>query len=103
MPDYLMKRGTKGTIVTNLQTYLMSLGYKLPKYGADGDYGAETEAAVRAFQTDNSLPVTGVWTEADQDRLLEVTKPKPVDYPAFLTELESIAARLVVIAKAMRG
>ena len=33
-----------------LQTDLMKLGYALPKYGADGDYGAETEKAVKQFQ-----------------------------------------------------
>jgi len=27
----------------------MSLNYALPKYGADGDFGGETESAVKAF------------------------------------------------------
>ena len=35
----------------------------LPKYGADGDFGAETEAAVKAFQQAEGLPVTGVYDE----------------------------------------
>ena len=105
MPDYLMKRGTKGTIVTNLQTYLMSLGYKLPKYGADGDYGAETEAAVKAFQKDYSLPVTGVWGEAEQ-KAAETPKPveppaedlvifKKADWDAYLEAVEKLLSKVI--------
>ena len=29
----------------------MSMGYELPEYGMDGEYGPETEAAVKALQT----------------------------------------------------
>jgi len=39
--------GTKGADVKAFQTNLLTLGYKLPKYGADGVYGSETEAAAK--------------------------------------------------------
>jgi hypothetical protein len=39
--------GTKGEDVRAFQNNLLALGYKLPKYGADGTYGAETEAAAK--------------------------------------------------------
>ena len=43
-----------------LQKQLLKLGYKLPKYGADGDFGSETKKAVKAFQTDKGLQVDGI-------------------------------------------
>lgn len=33
--------------------------YMLPNYGADGDYGSETQNAMKAFQKDSGLAVTG--------------------------------------------
>jgi len=39
--------GTKGADVRMFQTNLMTLGYDLPKYGADGVYGKETEGATK--------------------------------------------------------
>lgn len=56
----LIKRGTQGTDVQELQTDLMSLGYSLPKFGADGDFGKETEAAVKLFQDDRGIEADGV-------------------------------------------
>jgi len=55
-----LHKGDKGEDVRVLQNKLLALGYGLPKYGADGSYGAETTAAVMAFQTDKGLMVDGV-------------------------------------------
>lgn len=55
-----LRRGSKGEYVTLLQTMLLNRGYQLPKHGADGSYGAETEAAVRLFQRDWGLSQDGV-------------------------------------------
>lgn len=49
----LLLPGTKGNYVKQFQNQLLALGYKLPKYGADGDFGGETVAAVKAFQKDH--------------------------------------------------
>ena len=51
--------GCIGEDVKILQENLLKLGYKLPKYGADGEFGLETESAVKAFQKDNNLEVNG--------------------------------------------
>ncbi len=48
-----------GEAVERLQRRLLGLGYKLPVYGADGWFGAETEAAVKEFQRRNGLGVDG--------------------------------------------
>ena len=44
--------GSSGKDVTSVQLRLIALGYKLPRYGADGKFGNETKAAVIAFQKD---------------------------------------------------
>nr|DAE37217.1 MAG TPA: N acetylmuramidase [Caudoviricetes sp.] len=59
-----LKRGMKGEDVRRLQQRLMDLGYALPKYGVDGDYGSETATAVKAFQRDRGLQVDGIAGEA---------------------------------------
>jgi hypothetical protein len=46
------KFGDKGKAVRDLQSRLLDLGYKLPKFGADGDFGEETALAVKAWQLD---------------------------------------------------
>lgn len=56
----LLKNGSEGASVKALQTLLILRGYKLPKYGADGDFGSETVAAVKKFQTAKKLGVDGV-------------------------------------------
>ena len=53
-------KGDEGDDVKQLQENLIKLGYSLPKYGADGDFGAETDDAVRLFQSKNWLRVDGI-------------------------------------------
>ncbi len=58
-----LRRGDTGAEVERLQAALMALGYELPQYGADGDFGPETERALAAFQRDRDLAASGVATE----------------------------------------
>ena len=55
-----LRRGSAGEAVKQLQSMLMDRGYDLSPYGADGQFGKKTEAAVRAFQWDNGLAVDGI-------------------------------------------
>ena len=59
-----LKKGCTGDDVKQLQANLLKLGYSLPKYGADGKFGSETCAAVRAFQEAQGLTVDGVYGPA---------------------------------------
>ena len=56
----ILKKGAKGYQVKTLQRLLISLGYDLGNYGADGDFGSRTDASVRAYQKKNDLIVDGV-------------------------------------------
>lgn len=44
-----LRKGSKGEPVRALQTLLILRGQKLSTYGADGDFGSETEIALRAY------------------------------------------------------
>lgn len=45
-----LQNGSNGRAVLLIQHALYDIGFATPKYGADGDFGAETETAVKAFQ-----------------------------------------------------
>lgn len=55
-----LRRGSKGEYVTLAQTELIQKGYDCGTFGADGQFGAATEKAVRAFQKAHGLTVDGV-------------------------------------------
>lgn len=55
----IIRKGDKGTAVRILQRMLLANGCQLPRYGVDGDAGAETIAAVKAFQTTHNLAADG--------------------------------------------
>ena len=55
-----LRRGDKGAYVTLAQTELINKGYSCGSFGADGEFGKATEAAVKAFQKDRGLVVDGV-------------------------------------------
>jgi len=55
-----IRKGDKGPVVKYAQRLLLEKGYSLPRFGADGDYGAETVAAVKAFQKKNGLQQDGI-------------------------------------------
>jgi len=60
-----LKSGSSGTAVKQLQQRLKELGYYTGS--VDGDYGAATVAAVKEFQTANSLTADGVAGTKTQD------------------------------------
>jgi hypothetical protein len=55
-----VRRGSKGEDVKYVQKMLYKLGYNLGSYGIDGDYGRQTEAAVKEFQRDHGLNQDGI-------------------------------------------
>ena len=68
----LLKRGSSGEDVRQLQSILISLGYTLSKYGADGEFGAETEAAVRRLQAALGVSVDGMYGEDTHAALMSL-------------------------------
>lgn len=116
-----LSKGCVGADVKALQEALMKLGFSLPKYGADGDYGSETEGAVKTFQRDHCLDATGVFDTAAFKVLEQVLNPnrdnsiiaEPVientdtpedgSAPAYVLIIEGTADKLRLIQGAYGG
>jgi N-acetyl-anhydromuramyl-L-alanine amidase AmpD len=52
-----MRRGDQGDNVRQFQKALVELGYDLPRWGADGELGAETLDALARFLRDHGTPI----------------------------------------------
>lgn len=59
----VLKNGSEGNDVKEMQSGLIRLGYDLGRWGADGDFGDQTEMAVKQFQQDHRLTVNGMFDE----------------------------------------
>lgn len=68
----VLKKGDKGSQVKALQAILIGYGYSCGKWGADGDFGAATESAVRKFQSRNGLTLNGIVDTKMWNKLLGV-------------------------------
>ena len=55
-----VRAGDAGPAVERIQRALLRVGVALPQFGADGQFGNETRAAVRHFQSRAGLTVDGV-------------------------------------------
>ena len=57
--ERVLQGGSTGAPVTLVQQALIALGYPLPRFGADGNFGDETKRAVNVFQRDVGLAPDG--------------------------------------------
>ena len=72
----VLRRGSKNSAVLFLQKLLLS--YLYPITSLDGVFGAETERAVKAFQTENGLLNDGIVGKNTWQALLKsVGRPNP--------------------------
>jgi peptidoglycan hydrolase-like protein with peptidoglycan-binding domain len=58
--SHFLRIGSRGTSVRRVQQLLFFLGFDIGPHGADGIFGSDTDAAVRAFQTIFAPPVDGI-------------------------------------------
>jgi hypothetical protein len=85
----VLKRGDKGPYVREVQFDLINRGYDLGKWGADGDFGKQTEKAVKAFQADNGIAVDGIVGPATYEALGK----DPVKYTVHIPNLSEVQAK----------
>jgi hypothetical protein len=90
MWNKMLKKGNRGKEVRELQEKLLSLGYELPKFGADGDFGSETVSAVAEFKQElvDLAEEEGVSTELQRliDALVVVEWKRPLVKPVLTPE-----------------
>lgn len=79
--ERILKNGSEGDDVRELQTLLISLGYDCGRWGADGDYGDATELAVMAFQKNAGLDADGTYGPETHAALMKTLAEadKPVE------------------------
>ena len=79
-----LKKGNAGEIVVTLQNLLVEKGYIDRDY-VDGDFGPGTEAAVKQFQTDNSLTADGIVDPATWQVLCSTAVPPSDETPGMMS------------------
>lgn len=78
--DEGLRRGDMGEDVRAMQRALLTWRTDcLPKYGADGDFGEETEKALADFQRSVGLPATGIYDETTKKALTGIGRPRTVE------------------------
>ncbi|MFC0273833.1 peptidoglycan-binding protein [Metabacillus herbersteinensis] len=78
-----IREGDTGAFVRDTQRELISAGFSLPRFGADGQFGEETENAVMRFQKRYNLLVDGLVGPQTLNKLQEVNQQRRSgsDYP----------------------
>lgn len=67
----VLSKGSKGEQVKTAQRLLKAMGYSVGLSGADGDFGAKTDKAVRKFQKDCKLDDDGIIGKKTWEALLK--------------------------------
>ena len=75
-PKSYLSKGDKGNDVKTMQTMLIACGYSCGKYGADGDFGSDSEKALRKFQNDYELTIDGKYGSNSKAKLESVYNQK---------------------------
>ncbi|HEV8430454.1 MAG TPA: peptidoglycan-binding protein [Pyrinomonadaceae bacterium] len=82
--EQFLRFGSNGDAVVKVQQTLIELGFQLPKFGADGQFGSETGSAVSKFKVEHGIspsdPVVGPKTIGALDAELVKgggVKPQP--------------------------
>ena len=63
-------------LIEQRQKALIELGYDLGKWGADGDWGRASDAALRDFQIDHDMVEDGMWTTFVSKKVYEQLEKK---------------------------
>lgn len=85
--ERILRNGMEGEDVKEMQNNLLTLGYFLGRWGADGDFGDATEMALKTFQRDNGCDADGEYgpiTHAAMHKALE-TAQKSAESPKTVT------------------
>jgi hypothetical protein len=68
--ERIISKGDEGADVKVMQNALISLGYDLGTYGADGDFGSKTATALKAFQKEHGLEADGEYGPKSHEAMM---------------------------------
>ena len=71
-----LRKGDSGAEVLEMQKMLIGIGFSCGKYGADGDFGNDTENALLAFQEMYGLEKDGKYGQESKAKLVSVYNSK---------------------------
>lgn len=91
----ILRKGSNGLDVKQLQKALISLGYSCGNYGADGDFGSATIKAVKEFQRDNNLEVDGEFGPESTKALLAILLKNEKIEESSIQESNSLEDKMV--------
>jgi hypothetical protein len=91
--DIMLQRGNHGDSVNAWQKALMADDISLPRFGADSDFGGETETGTKAFQKKHGLKQTGKVDEDTMAMMFVVLISKNAD-PGKSKKLQGIIDNL---------
>ncbi|MDO4345564.1 MAG: peptidoglycan-binding protein [Eubacteriales bacterium] len=61
--------GSSGTAVKTMQQMLLMTGHSCGSSGADGNFGSDTQTALKSFQSKNGLTANGIYNAATKTKL----------------------------------
>ena len=82
-----LEMGDSGSAVKIMQLMLIECGYSCGSYGADGEFGSGTDAALRRFQKDKSLVVDGQYGPVSKAKLTALHNTKTTSGKKTVDEL----------------
>lgn len=103
-----LSKGDENDAVKTLQRLLIEKGYSCGYSGADGEFGAATEAAVKKFQADNGLTADGIvgpltWAKVKAEVKKEETKTETVVEKQAETTTPSVIVVSTAVITCRRG
>mgnify|MGYP002626178782 CR=1 FL=1 len=87
-----LQKGDSGDAVKTMQKMLIACGYSCGSAGADGSFGENTLAAVKAFQKAAGITVDGIYGAVTKAALEKAYKGKPGTQASVLKDLSEADA-----------
>lgn len=101
--DGSLSIGMTGAAVETMQKMLIKLGYSCGSSGADGDFGNNTLAALKKFQTENGLTVDGIYGPKSKAKLTELYTATKKPATSTTTKITEQVAKEVIDGKCGNG
>ncbi len=90
-----LEKGDSGSEVSTMQKMLIKVGYSCGATGADGDFGSDTDSALRKFQKDNGLTVDGQYGTNSKAKLTALYNKKVGTTASTKKDVTTVAKEVI--------